>query len=348
MKVQGAIQSGTTAPWIIKNAQFTSSEMPFVETTRILYHGPEVLVRLMKQQDRDAYFVLKSWRKDVMVTDNLGHLVRNERCILQSLSHPNIVKCFGTMTEKVAVSIAMEYVVGGTLASLLHTKATFGLAQARFYAAEMLSALHYLHAKRIVHRNIHPSNIAIDEDGHIRLLSFGSAKQLDSMDQRMTTMCGHPSYWPPEKLNGSRLSGGGYDYMVDFWAFGVLLYEMLTTKMPYEITPNDPPDLVYTRIMRKALKMPSKFFDADTKYLLSALLNVRYKYRLNNWQDVRGTRFFSSFGDINDPTTDMLVPMQPLVQTVGDYRHYPNCSQDVSAFFKPLSIPGLSGAFGDF
>lgn len=100
---------------------------------------------------------------------------------------------------------------------------------ARFYLAETILALNYLHARNIVYRDLKPENIMLARDGHIKLIDFGFAKQVNDINRdRLTTNCGTPSYIAPEVMMGQK-----YSYKCDIWSFGILMCELLGGFSPF-------------------------------------------------------------------------------------------------------------------
>ena len=99
-----------------------------------------------------------------------------------------------------------------------------------FYAAEVIVTLEYLHSSRIIYRDLKPENIVLSKhnDGHMKLVDFGFAKQMKSQNQRTTTNCGTPVYIAPEVLRG-----GGHSYEVDVWSLGVLMVEICSGQTPF-------------------------------------------------------------------------------------------------------------------
>ena len=97
----------------------------------------------------------------------------------------------------------------------------------RFYAIQVILALGYLHSKQIIYRDLKPENILLNEDGYISLADFGTAKMLKE-DEDAVTVCGTPDYCAPEMLTGT-----GHSYPVDWWAMGILVYEMVVGKTPF-------------------------------------------------------------------------------------------------------------------
>lgn len=113
----------------------------------------------------------------------------------------------------------MEYVNGGELFSHLRSKGKLANDDARFYAAEIVLAFEYLHDMRIVYRDLKPENLLLDSNGHIKMTDFGFAKVVED---RTWTLCGTPEYLAPEIIQSK-----GHGKSVDWWALGILIYEML-------------------------------------------------------------------------------------------------------------------------
>jgi protein kinase X len=122
-----------------------------------------------------------------------------------------------------------DFIPGGEFNTLLRRCNRFEPDTAVFYAAQIVLALEHLHSQGIVYRDIKPENILIDERGYLKLIDMGLAKVIS---ERTATICGTPQYLAPEVFGDS-----GYDYSVDWWSFGVLLYEMLCGFLP--INDND-------------------------------------------------------------------------------------------------------------
>ena len=125
----------------------------------------------------------------------------------------------------------MEFVNGGELFyHLKQQKGGFDEDRARFYAAEIALALSYLHKSGVVYRDLKPENILIDQEGHIRLTDFGLSKSgLENSQGRTESFCGTPEYLAPEIIRDKN-----YGYSVDWYSFGLVLYEMLTGVNPFK------------------------------------------------------------------------------------------------------------------
>jgi len=116
----------------------------------------------------------------------------------------------------------LDYVNGGELFFHLQKEKRFSEPRARFYAAEIISALEYLHSLDIIYRDLKPENILLDAEGHVALTDFGLAKEGIEIGETTSTFCGTPEYLAPEVLRKQK-----YGMAVDWWCVGAVLYEML-------------------------------------------------------------------------------------------------------------------------
>jgi len=121
------------------------------------------------------------------------------------------------------IYMLFEYISGGELFSRLRKDGRFSNDVALFYGCEILLAIQYLHRKEIVYRDLKPENLLIDKHGHIKITDFGFAKRIEN--DRTYTLCGTPEYLAPEIIKGSKV---GYGKSVDWWALGILIFEMLS------------------------------------------------------------------------------------------------------------------------
>eukprot|EP01063_Lacrimia_lanifica_P030533 TRINITY_DN4865_c0_g1_i1.p1 TRINITY_DN4865_c0_g1~~TRINITY_DN4865_c0_g1_i1.p1 ORF type:complete len:895 (+),score=264.82 TRINITY_DN4865_c0_g1_i1:193-2877(+) len=214
----------------------------------------------------------------------LPQLIREIKFIEQ-LEHPNIVKYYGCLFDEDhgQVQIFLQLMTGGSLASL--TKKYDGHVPehlCRKYTNQLLKGLEYLHARKVVHRDVKGANVLIDEHGDCAVADFGTAKCLDSMVSRQhgcTTMVGTPYWMAPEVITAC--DDGAYDTKVDVWSVGCTLVEMITGQPPWSGTlenmwaamfhiarsteppplPDDLPQIVKSFLIRvferKASKRPS-------------------------------------------------------------------------------------------
>lgn len=133
-------------------------------------------------------------------------------------SFQNDVKCY----------LVTELVKGGDLFALLNSKKRLKENVVKFYLAELVVALEELHSRNIVYRDLKPENILIQESGHIKLADFGLCKQLRYQSDKTYTICGTCEYQAPEIVLNQ-----GYNHNVDYWALGILAYELLYGIPPF-------------------------------------------------------------------------------------------------------------------
>ena len=162
---------------------------------------------------------MKVLRKtDVVRLRQVEH-VNAERFILARIRHPFIVDLYATFQDHLNIYMLLSYVPGGELFSHIRRAQRFSADVTRFYLAIIVLALRYLHSNNIIYRDLKPENLLLDTRGYLKLADFGFAKVVDD---RTWTLCGTPEYLAPEIIQSD-----GHGKAVDWWACGILCYEML-------------------------------------------------------------------------------------------------------------------------
>lgn len=167
-----------------------------------------------------AVFALKIASKSELIKTKHWQQIQEEKEIAQMVNHPFLVKFVRTFQDDLAVYFLFEFVNGGEIFQLLSQKHHLQESWVQFYSAETLLALQSLHSKKIIYRDLKTENVMISKSGHVKLVDFGFSKVLEN--GRCKTLCGTPEYMAPEML----FSKNGYDFSVDFWAFGILIFEL--------------------------------------------------------------------------------------------------------------------------
>lgn len=163
---------------------------------------------------------MKVFRKDFLVQTKAVTSTFVERDVLKKTAHPNIVRLHYAFQDEDRLYLVMDYINGGQLFTVLRNGDSVADEKlARFYLAELVLALEYLHDHNIVHRDLKPENILLDEDGHILLTDFGLAKEHISNENRTSSFCGTLEYMSPEMIQGQP-----YSFSADMWSLGILLY----------------------------------------------------------------------------------------------------------------------------
>ena len=166
-----------------------------------------------------------------------------EKYVLHKLRHPLMVRLFHTFQDQGSLYLALEFVSGGELWAKTHKK---GLAPslAAFYGAQMLEVLQFLHEGGVVHRDVKPENVLVDDKGHIKLIDFGTAKLLSSHHGDVGTKAGNlaaggRNKWKefvgtPEYMSPEAIDNKDTDYRADLWSFGGFLVQMLAGMPPFK------------------------------------------------------------------------------------------------------------------
>jgi len=155
-----------------------------------------------------------------------------ERKVLRSANHPFVARLRYAFQSASRLYLLTDFFGGGELLEHIRRSGRFSEAQARFFVAEVALGLEYLHERGICHRDLKPENVLLDLDGHVRLTDFGLAK-MGLRTALTSTMCGTPEYLPPEVFRRQ-----SYACELDWWSFGVLIFEMLEGRPPFR-DPNE-------------------------------------------------------------------------------------------------------------
>jgi len=198
------------------------------EVERVLGSGASGTVYLGVDPDgvRRALKVLPS----VLRSDSsLFARFRTEIDVLRSLDHPNIVKMYEVGEDAGRQFYAMEYLPGGSLAGIIQKRGAVGLDGALDVVTAVCSALEHAHSAGIIHRDLKPANVLLDERGAAKVVDFGIAKLAETDGVTVTRqVLGTVEYMSPEQA-----AGGEIDRRTDIYSLGIVLYEMLTGRVPF-------------------------------------------------------------------------------------------------------------------
>lgn len=322
----------TQIPIPTTKGKYSLSDFSLIQT---LGTGSFGRVHLVRSVHNGRYYAMKVFRKSHVVKAKQIEHTNDERKILALCRHPFITRMWGTFQDCKSIFIIMDYIEGGELFSLLRKSKVFPNQVAKFYAAEVLLALEYLHSRGIVYRDLKPENILLSRSGHIKLADFGFAKQVETVTY---TLCGTPDYIAPEII-----AVQPYNKAVDWWSFGILIYEMLAGTTPFY----DPsPMKTYENITKCDVKFP-QHFQNDAVQLLSGLITKDVTYRLGNLQNgIQDIKLHSWFNEViwdNLIQGNIETPYEPNIPPgVGDasqFERYPEERYD-------YGISGIPDEFG--
>ncbi|XP_062891198.1 STKc_SGK domain-containing protein [Mobula hypostoma] len=284
---------------------------------RIIGKGSFGKVLLAKHKETEKYFAVKVLQKKmVLKKKEQKHIMAERSVLLKNVKHPFLVGLHYSFQTADKLYFVLDYVNGGELFYHLQREHVFLEPRARFYVAEIASALGYLHALNIVYRDLKPENILLDSQGHIVLTDFGLCKEGVEPDGTTSTFCGTPEYLAPEVLQKQ-----AYDRTVDWWCLGSVLYEML-----YGLPPFYSRNMaeMYNNILHKALVLKPNVSNS-AQDLLQGLLQKDKAQRLGAKNDFLELKFHSFFSTIN--WDDLMArkitpPFVPAVSGPTDLQHF--------------------------
>lgn len=248
---------------------------------RVLGQGAFGKVFMVENKETGKYYAMKSLRKDMIIDYQQLEATKLEKYILTSSHHPFIVKMQYVLQNDLRVYFLMDLILGGELFTLILNEKRFSEQRTRFYSAQVILALGFLHNKQIIYRDLKPENILISEDGYIKLADFGLARILNP-DEQAQTFCGTAEYLSPEMINET-----GHDFTSDWWSVGILIYEMLIGIPPFY---HKNKATMYKMIKEKDPRFPDMQkhgigISEQAEDLIRLLLNKNPKERLGSKND---------------------------------------------------------------
>ena len=188
-------------------------------------------VSLVKSTKKNIHYAIKNISNKQILYHQLHKNLELERGILLRVDHPFIVKLVKTLKDDKFIYFLMDYIKGKELFDIIRDIGLLSKSQTLFYGASIMLAVRYLHQRKFVFRDIKPENVMVTENGYIKIIDFGTAKQVE--DKTKTTL-GTPHYMAPEMILGK-----GYSFEVDYWAIGVCMYEFICGELPFADSSDD-------------------------------------------------------------------------------------------------------------
>ncbi|XP_050668165.1 uncharacterized protein LOC126967638 isoform X1 [Leptidea sinapis] len=295
--------------------KYTIDDFQFI---KVLGKGSFGKVMLAELRDTEYYYAVKCLKKDVVLEDDDVECTLIERKVLAlGTNHPYLCHLFATFQTDSHLFFVMEYLNGGDLMFHIQQSGRFPEPRARFYAAEIVSGLKFLHKRGIVYRDLKLDNILLDFDGHVRIADFGMCKLQIYLDKTADTFCGTPDYMAPEIIKGLK-----YNQAVDWWSFGVLLYEMLIGQSPFSGCDEDE---LFWSICNEMPSYP-RFLSSESLSILTRLLDKDARTRLGGAEcmhgDIKDQEFFRLITWEKLERRELETPFKPKVRHPLDTQYF--------------------------
>ncbi|VEN45768.1 unnamed protein product [Callosobruchus maculatus] len=298
--------------WEKKNISSTQGLDEF-SRLKTLGTGSFGRVLLVRYKD-DNYYAMKCIEKvRIIKLKQVEHTLYEKR-ILEAIRFPFIISLEFSFKDNSYLYFVMPFINGGEMFTHLRRMRKFNEVLARFYASQVLLALEFLHFCDILYRDLKPENILIDSKGYLKIADLGFCKIVKG---RTWTLCGTPEYIAPEIILSK-----GYGKAVDYWSFGVLLFEMSAGYPPF--TSSDPMK-VYERIISCKYKCPGSFsseLQDIIKNLLQLDLSRRYGNLRSGVQDIKNHRWFRDVEWLALYNRQVEPPFKPAIKSMGDTSNF--------------------------
>eukprot|EP01132_Coremiostelium_polycephalum_P004193 gene4193-5248_t len=289
------------------------------------------------KKDTGQIYALKTLTKNHIILKKSALNTIAEKDILKRINHPFIVKLHYAFQNEKKLYLVMDFINGGQLFYHLQKESMFSENQVRFYIAELVLALEHLHGLNIVHRDLKPENILLDSEGHCILTDFGLAKEQVVDDSSVGSLCGTFEYMAPEMINGK-----AYGKAVDWWSIGILMFDMLAGKPPFESKNRL---TLQEKILNEKPKFPS-FISSSARSLINNLLVKDPKQRLgyNGVTKIKQHPFFKPIQWRKLEAKEIVPPFIPQTKGIADISNFDLVSLKDGMRDSYSSSPSLSSS----
>ncbi|ESO95825.1 hypothetical protein LOTGIDRAFT_116541 [Lottia gigantea] len=295
--------------------RFTQNDFNYL---RVLGKGSFGKVLLAELKGSNQYFAIKALKKEIVLEDDDVECTLIERRILAlGCKHPFLTHLHSTFQSPTHLFFVMEYLNGGDLMFHIQLTGKFDYERAQFYGAEIVCGLQFLHRNGVIYRDLKLDNVLLDKSGHIKIADFGMCKENIFEDKKASTFCGTPDYIAPEILSGHK-----YNASVDYWSFGVLLYEMLIGQSPFH---GDDEDDLFKSILHDTPRYPHSL-PKEAAILLSLLFERNPLIRMGmpgcGNGPVRSQPFFRNIDWEKLENREITPPFLPKIKSASDSSNF--------------------------
>ncbi|RDL39966.1 Protein kinase C [Venustampulla echinocandica] len=290
-------------------------------------------VMLAETKQSKQLYAIKVLKKEFIIENDEVESTRSEKrvfLIANKERHPFLLSLHACFQTETRVYFVMEYISGGDL--MLHIqRGQFGTKRAQFYAAEVCLALKYFHENGVIYRDLKLDNILLTLDGHIKIADYGLCKEEMYFGSTTSTFCGTPEFMAPEILLDKK-----YGRAVDWWAFGVLIYQMLLQQSPFR---GEDEDEIYDAILADEPLYPIHM-PRDSVSILQKLLTREPDQRLGSGptdaQEIMSQPFFRNINWDDVYHKRIQPPFQPQITSATDTSNFDSEFTSVTPVLTPV------------
>jgi len=296
---------------------------------KVIGRGSYAKVLMVELRSTRRIYAMKVIKKELVTDDEDIDWVQTEKHVFETASnHPFLVGLHSCFQTESRLFFVIEFVRGGDLMFHMQRQRRLPEEHARFYSAEICLALNYLHERGIIYRDLKLDNVLLDHEGHIKLTDYGMCKEGIRTGDTTSTFCGTPNYIAPEILRAE-----DYGFSVDWWALGVLLYEMLAGRSPFDIVgATDNPDqntedYLFQVILEKTIRIP-RSLSVKAASILKGFLNKNPADRLgcnreHGFMEIMTHPFFKTIEWELLEQKQIPPPYRPRLESERDLANFP-------------------------
>merc|ERR1719512_654882 len=325
----GMLEDGPSLPPGAESAKTGMISLVDFDLIKVIGRGSYAKVLMVELKSTKRIYAMKVIKKELVTDDEDIDWVQTEKHVFETASnHPFLVglhSCFQTSSR---LFFVIEFVRGGDLMFHMQRQRRLPEEHARFYSAEICLALNYLHERGIIYRDLKLDNVLLDHEGHIKLTDYGMCKEGIRPGDTTSTFCGTPNYIAPEILRTE-----DYGFSMDWWALGVLLYEMLAGRSPFDIVgATDNPDqntedYLFQVILEKTIRIP-RSLSVKAASILKGFLNKNPADRLgchkeSGFMEIMTHPFFKTIEWELLEQKQIPPPYRPRLESERDLANFP-------------------------
>ncbi|KAM9069034.1 serine/threonine-protein kinase 32C isoform 1-T1 [Sarcophilus harrisii] len=248
-------------------------------------------VCIVQKRDTEKMYAMKYMNKQQCVERDEVRNVFRELEILQDIEHVFLVNLWYSFQDEEDMFMVVDLLLGGDLRYHLQQNVQFTEETVKLYICEMALALDYLRNQHIIHRDVKPDNILLDEQGHAHLSDFNIATIIRD-GERATALAGTKPYMAPEIFHSFVNRGTGYSFEVDWWSMGVMAYELLRGWRPYDIHSNNPVESLVQLFSTVSVQYAPTWSQGMVR-LLRKLLTVSPEHRFSSLTDIQASPYLA-------------------------------------------------------